>query len=91
MYKIKKIYDKNEYSYRRYRNSEHYKDETAGVAIRTVDEETYRVRKLLKTIFNVCDIAGYRIKGNFTIEDKNTGREWNRGSFDKRPFIKNED
>ena len=32
--------------------------------------------KLLRTIFYICDVAGFRIEGRITFVDKKTGRIW---------------
>ena len=35
-----------------------------------------RFDKLLRTIFYICDVAGFRIEGRITFVDKKTGRIW---------------
>lgn len=56
-------------------------DPTATEAIRNVseeecrDEET-RFKKLLDTIFNLCDLAGFHIEGRIVIKSKRTGKIW---------------
>lgn len=58
------------------RNSEGYIDSTAYEAIRNADEEDERFHKLLYTIFNVCDLSGYKIEGRIVLVDKKSGRVW---------------
>ena len=59
------------------RNHEGYIDLTPHKAMRNVynDEET-RFRKLLGTIFYICELAGFRIHGRIELEDTRTGRRW---------------
>lgn len=35
-----------------------------------------RFDKLLRTIFYICDVAGFRIEGRITFVDKKTGQIW---------------
>lgn len=60
------------------KNSEGYPDPTAYEAIKRVEaaEEEARVKKLLKTIFTVCDLAGFRVDGRIALEDLKTGKIW---------------
>lgn len=39
-----------------------------------VEEE--RFRKLLRTIFYICDVAGFRIEERIVLTDKRTGKTW---------------
>lgn len=52
------------------------KDLTAYHAIKNVTREEERYKKLLQTIFNICDLAGYRVEGRIVLENKKTGRVW---------------
>lgn len=45
-----------------------------GEDYKNLDEE--RFRKLLRTIFYICDIAGFRIEERIVLTDKRTGRTW---------------
>lgn len=61
------------------RNSSGYMDFTAYEAIRRADREIdaeARFRKLLSTIFYICDLAGFHIEGRLEIKDKKTGKIW---------------
>ena len=39
-------------------------------------ERNIRFYKLLRTIFHICEIAGFELKGRVTIRDRKTGRIW---------------
>jgi len=52
------------------KNAEVYK------AIKNIDKENERFHKLLRTIFYICDIAGFKIEGRIVLVDKKTGRIW---------------
>ena len=61
------------------RNASGYMDLTAYEAIRNVDREAdaeKRYKKLLSTIFYICDLAGFHIEGRLVIKDKKTGKVW---------------
>lgn len=61
------------------RNASGCMDLTAYEAIRNVDREAdaeRRCKKLLSTIFYICDLAGFHIEGRITIKDKKTGKVW---------------
>lgn len=66
------------------RNSEGYMDLTAYEAIKRADAEAAekaageleRFKKLLHTIFHVCEIAGFKVVGRIELIDLRTGREW---------------
>jgi hypothetical protein len=61
------------------RNASGCLDLTAYEAIRNVDREAdaeRRYKKLLSTIFYICDLAGFHIEGRITIKDKKTGKVW---------------
>ncbi len=57
-------------------NSHGYRDPTAYKALKNVCEEEARFKKLLKTIFSLCELAGFEVKGRITLVDRRTGREW---------------
>ena len=61
------------------KNAEGYMDLTHHDAVKHVtaekkDEE--RFNKLLRTIFYICELAGFRIKNRIVLEDSKTGRVW---------------
>lgn len=61
------------------RNASHYMDLTAYEAIEKVDREAdaeRRYKKLLSTIFYICDLAGFHIENRLEIRDKKTGKVW---------------
>lgn len=61
------------------RNASGYLDLTAFEAIQNIDREAEaekRYKKLLSTIFYICDLAGFHIEGRLEIKDKKTGKIW---------------
>jgi hypothetical protein len=58
------------------KNSEGYYDPTTHEAIKNLNREEEKAHKLLRTIFHVCELAGFRITGNITLVDKKSGRVW---------------
>ena len=58
------------------RNASGYYDPTAYKAITKTDSESERFRKLLETIFNVCELSGFHIEGRIVVRDKETGKIW---------------
>lgn len=58
------------------RNSEGYFDLTAYEALRNVEWEEKRFHRLLNTLFYLCELAGFEIKGRIVLVDKKTGRVW---------------
>lgn len=59
-----------------FKNASGCADPTAYQAIRNADEEYARFYRLLKTIFSICNIAGFRLEGRITLVDQRTGRIW---------------
>ena len=60
-------------------NGSGYMDLTAYEAIKNVDREAEaetRLKRLLKTIFYICDLAVFHIEGRLEIRDKKTGKVW---------------
>ena len=58
------------------RNSEGYSDPTAYAAMRNITRDEDRFRKLRKVILNICDVAGFEIRGPIVLVDKKTGKVW---------------
>ena len=58
------------------KNSEGYKDTTAYRAIKNIDKEDEKFQKLLNAIFDICDLAGFKIEGRITLVSKKSGRIW---------------
>lgn len=60
-------------------NASGCKDLTAYQAIKNVEREAKdeaRVKKLLATIFYVCDLAGFHLEDRIVLKDKKTGKIW---------------
>ena len=58
------------------KNGEWYNSPTEYQAIKNIEREEERFHKLLNTIFNVCELSGFRIEERLVIRDKRTGRVW---------------
>lgn len=58
------------------KNSEGYSDPTAYAAMRNINREENRHRKLRRIILNICDMAGFEIRGPLVLIDKKTGKVW---------------
>ena len=61
------------------KNASGYSDPTAYEAIKNADGVDFveiRFRKLLHTIFHLCELAGFRLEGRITLVDRKTGRKW---------------
>lgn len=56
-------------------NGECYQDPTAYEALIRLDEDA-RFHLVMKTIFNLLNIAGFYLDGRMTIVSKKTGRTW---------------
>lgn len=61
------------------RNGSGYIDLTAYDAIRNADRDAdaeVRFKKLINTIFYICELAGFHIEGRIELKDKKTGKVW---------------
>lgn len=58
------------------RNASGYPDPTAYKAIKKVEADEERFRKLLDTIFAICELSGFHIEERIVIKDKRTGKIW---------------
>lgn len=58
------------------KNGSGYIDPTAHDAIVKVSKEEVRFRKLLDTIFNICELSGFHIEERIVVKDKKTGKIW---------------
>jgi len=58
------------------RNAEGYSDPTAYQAIKNIEQEDENFHKLLHTIFNICELSGFRIEGRIVLVDEVTGKVW---------------
>lgn len=50
-------------------------DLTAYEALKNIDDEK-RVSQLIKTIFYIVNLAGFRVDGRIVLQDKKTGKIW---------------
>ena len=57
-------------------NASGYPDPTAYQAIKNIDREEENFHKLLHTIFNICELSGFRIEGRIVLVDEVTGKVW---------------
>lgn len=57
------------------KNSEGYSDPTAYEALSNIVAEE-RFQKLLKTIFAICELAGFSLEERIVVRDKKTGKVW---------------
>lgn len=58
------------------KNAESYPDPTAYEALKNIEteeESRKRFESLLRTIFDACKLADFRIEGRLTLYDKKTG------------------
>ena len=58
------------------RNGSGYPDPTAHEAIKKLDKEEARCRKLLDTIFNLCELSGVHLEERIVVRDTTTGKIW---------------
>lgn len=58
------------------RNASGYIDPTAYEAITNIESENERFKKLLNSIFNICDLADFEIIGRIVLADKRSGKVW---------------
>lgn len=69
-------YNKNDSRY----NASGYYDDTAYRAIKSVDRrrdnEEKTVNKILATIYNICELAGYRVESRIVLKNVKSGKEW---------------
>jgi hypothetical protein len=58
-------------------NAEGYPDPTVYRAFTNIDKEAdEKFRKLLSTIFAICELSGFHIEERIVVKDKRTGRVW---------------
>lgn len=64
------------------RNAEGCLDLTAYEALKNIeisecrDKDDIRFHALLRAIFHLCEVAGFRIEGRIVLKDKHSGRIW---------------
>lgn len=59
-----------------YKNQEGYSDPTLAEAIKNIEAEARRVDWVLKVIYSVCELAGYKVEGRIVLRDQKTGKVW---------------
>ena len=57
------------------KNAEGYSDPTAYQVLKR-EQEKERFKRLMATIFYICENAGFHIEERIVIKDKRTGRIW---------------
>lgn len=57
------------------KNAEGYPDPTA-YAVLQKEEEEERFKKLLRTIFYICEQAGFHLEERVVLRDNRSGRVW---------------
>lgn len=57
-------------------NSHGYRDPTAYAVTRSLSREKERFKKLLRTIFAVCELSGFDLVGRIKLVDRRTGKTW---------------
>ena len=57
-------------------NKEGYRDPTAYQVLKKDQREEERFKRLMATIFYICENAGFHIEERIVIRDKRTGRIW---------------
>lgn len=58
------------------RNSEGYSDPTPYEAIRKMDAESERFHRLIRTIYNICEMADFEVGSRIVLVDRKTGKIW---------------
>ncbi|MDR1753997.1 MAG: hypothetical protein LBR74_03710 [Eubacterium sp.] len=59
------------------KNFEGYLDPTVcGAMISISRKKKEKLNKLLRAIFNLCEVAGFQIQGRIVLLDKETGKVW---------------
>lgn len=58
------------------RNGSGYTDPTAYKALKRIDKNETRVKRVIKTLQEVAHLAGFEIEGRITLIDKKTGDIW---------------
>lgn len=57
-------------------NAEHYPDPTPYNAIKKIESEHERHRKLIGCILRICELAGFEVMDRIVLLDKTTGKIW---------------
>lgn len=56
------------------KNAEGYSDPTAWAAVSAIEREERQARKLKKTLYHMCELAGFQLKGQVSLVEKSTGK-----------------
>ena len=56
------------------KNAEGYSDPTAYEAMKNLEREDERFHKLLHTIFDICELAGFHLEERIVLRDEQTGK-----------------
>jgi hypothetical protein len=57
-------------------NNEGYPDPTAYKALYNIERDDERFKRLLKTLFYICDLADFDVEGRIVLIDRKTGKVW---------------
>jgi hypothetical protein len=57
-------------------NTEGYPDPTAYKALYNIERDDERFKRLLKTLFYICDLADFDVEGRIVLIDRKTGKVW---------------
>lgn len=57
------------------KNAEGYSDPTAYEAMKNLDKDDERFHKLLHTIFDICELAGFHLEERIVLRDEQTGED----------------
>ncbi len=58
------------------KNQSGYSDPTAYKAIIQADKDVDKLNKLIHSIRDICDLAGFEIEERIILKDKKTGKIW---------------
>lgn len=58
------------------KNVSGYQDLTAYKAIKNADADNDRFYKLLRAIFSICELSGFRLEERIVLKDEKTGKVW---------------
>ncbi len=58
------------------RNAEGYLDPTAYAALSKIEREEAHTRKLKAALNQICELSGFRLKGQIILVERKTGRTY---------------
>lgn len=56
------------------KNAEGYYDPTAWAALSAIEREERQAKKLKKTIYPMCELAGFQLKGQIILSEIGSGK-----------------